>query len=268
MRATVSVSLTSARKRCRHNFEELVAGRMPESVVDRLEVVEVEQVHGHHIAAPHAGECVLEPLVEQHTVGQIGQRIVQRHVHDLGLGAALVGDVLVRDDACAVRCASVGDIDDAPIGQFLHLRRDLAELADEMLDELLRLRGDIAAVGQPMLQDFAHVHPRPHLLRAQTVHVAIVLVANDEPLLGVVHGKALGHIVHGGIELFVLLLEVRFQLLALGNVLVRRHPTAPAHRLARDRDGPTVAQPVHRHRGFVETGQPLLDVFLRVGARV
>jgi hypothetical protein len=45
---------------------------------------------------------MLEPLVQQHTVGQVGQRIMQRHVYDLGLGAALVGYILVRgDDAAA-----------------------------------------------------------------------------------------------------------------------------------------------------------------------
>ena len=37
---------------------------------------------------------LLQPLVEQHAVGQAGQRIVQRHVRDLGLRAALLGDVL------------------------------------------------------------------------------------------------------------------------------------------------------------------------------
>ena len=58
----------------RHHLQELVAGGMAERVVHRLEVVEVEQVHRHDLAALDAGQRVLEPLVEQHAVGQVGQR--------------------------------------------------------------------------------------------------------------------------------------------------------------------------------------------------
>ena len=43
----------------RHHLEELVAGGMAQRVVHGLEVVEVEQVDRHHLAAPHAGERVL-----------------------------------------------------------------------------------------------------------------------------------------------------------------------------------------------------------------
>ena len=81
-----------------HHLQQLVAGGMAQRVVDVLEVVEVEQVDRHHLAALDARERLLEPLVEQHAVGQVGQRVVQRHVRDLGLGAALLGDVLVRGD--------------------------------------------------------------------------------------------------------------------------------------------------------------------------
>ena len=121
----------------RHHLQELVAGGMAERVVHGLEVVEIEQVDRHHLAAPHAREGVLEPLVQQHAVGQIGERVVQRHVHDLGLGAALVGDVLMRDDVPAVRRLPVADVDDAPVGQLVHLGCDLAELGDELVHELV-----------------------------------------------------------------------------------------------------------------------------------
>ena len=102
MRAMVSVSRTSARRRSATILQQLVAGGMAQRVVDGLEVVEVEQVDGHDLAALDARQRLLEPLVEQHAVGQAGQRIVQRHVRDLGLRAALLGDVLVRGDRAAV----------------------------------------------------------------------------------------------------------------------------------------------------------------------
>ena len=152
MRAIVSVSRTSTRRRSVTILQELVAGGMAEGVVHGLEVVEIEQVDRHHLAAPDAGERVLEPLVQQHAVGQVGQRVVQRHVHDLGLRAALLGDVLVRDDVAAVRRLTIGDVDDAPVGELMDRICDLAELGDELVRELARVRSDVAAVGQTSFQ--------------------------------------------------------------------------------------------------------------------
>ena len=68
-----------------HHLQELVAGRMTQRVVDGLEVVEIENVRGHDLAAPDAGQRMLQPLVQKHAVGQPGQGVVQRHVRDLGL---------------------------------------------------------------------------------------------------------------------------------------------------------------------------------------
>ena len=87
----------------RHHLQQLVAGGMAQRIVDVLEEIEIEQMDGNDVAALDAGQRVLQPLVEQHAVGQAGQRIVQRHVRDLGLGAALLGDVVVRGDRAAVR---------------------------------------------------------------------------------------------------------------------------------------------------------------------
>ena len=72
----------------RHLLQQLVAGGVAQRIVDVLEVVEVEQVAGHDLARPHARESQLQPLVQQHAVGQVGQRVVERHVGD----AALPGD--------------------------------------------------------------------------------------------------------------------------------------------------------------------------------
>ena len=114
-----------------HHLEQPVAGGMAERVVHGLEVVEIEHVDRHHLAAPDAREGLLEALVEEHAVGKPGQRIVQRHVHDLGLGAPLLGDVLVRGDDAAARHllrrhgngAAVAELADvvrpAPSGQAL-----------------------------------------------------------------------------------------------------------------------------------------------------
>ena len=95
------------------HLEELVAGGMAQRIVDVLEEIEVEQMHGHDVVAFDARQRQLQPLVEQHAVGQAGQRVVQRHVRDLGLRAALLGDVLMGGDRAAV-------------GHRLHRHRDVA----------------------------------------------------------------------------------------------------------------------------------------------
>ena len=101
-RATVSVSRTQWRSRAGHHLEQLVADRMAERVVDALEAVEIEIEHRELVAAADAGQRLGEPLAEQHAVGQIGQRVVARHMRDLLLGALALGDVVVGGDPAAV----------------------------------------------------------------------------------------------------------------------------------------------------------------------
>ena len=70
------------------DLEQLVADRMAERVVHRLEPVEIETQHRERLAeAARAREGMFDPLAKQHTVGQIGECIVMRHVLDARLGA-------------------------------------------------------------------------------------------------------------------------------------------------------------------------------------
>ena len=86
----------------RDHLEEFVAGGVAEGVVDVLEVVEIEEVCRYLFTAFGPGKRLFELLIEQDAVGQAGERVVMRHVGDLGLGAALLGDVLMRRDRSAV----------------------------------------------------------------------------------------------------------------------------------------------------------------------
>ena len=74
-----------------------VSRRMSKRVVDFLEAIEVKHEHG-QIKAAIARNCngMLHPFPEQHAIWQIGQRIVLRHMSDLGLGPALLGNVEMR----------------------------------------------------------------------------------------------------------------------------------------------------------------------------
>ena len=174
---------------------------------------------------------------------------------------------------CVMTCApcgreGVGDVDDAPVGQLLDLRARSAEIAGEVLRQALRLGRRVAAVLQPVVQDFSDGRSRPDVLGREAVHLGVQVVAHDEALLVVEHGKTLRHVVQGAVELLVLLLELSLQLFALGDVLMRRDPAAPAHRRARDANGAPVAQVVNRRRCLVERRKALVDIGVRIGAGI
>ena len=70
--------------------QQLVAGGVPERVVDELEVVEVDVEHGGGAAvAARAGERQRRVLLELGAVGEAGQRVVVGHVPHVLLGGAL-----------------------------------------------------------------------------------------------------------------------------------------------------------------------------------
>ena len=98
-RATISVSRRHVPSRSATVAQQFIADRMAESVVDALEMIEIEAMHGE--AARRAGATPrqqrFEPLTEQDAVWQIGQRIVMRHIGDARFGLLALGDVDDRD---------------------------------------------------------------------------------------------------------------------------------------------------------------------------
>ena len=90
---------------------------MAERVVDALEFVDVD------VDAPRAArrrrrmaQFLLQLLVEQGAVRQVGQRVVMGEMGDALLDAAALGDVLMGRDPAAVRERLVDDLDRAPVG--------------------------------------------------------------------------------------------------------------------------------------------------------
>ena len=79
--------------------QELIAGGMPQTVIDHLEAVEVEEQDGETVVllALRAKDRPAEPVHEQRPVGQVGQRVVEGIMKQLLLGHLAPGDVLVRD---------------------------------------------------------------------------------------------------------------------------------------------------------------------------
>ena len=100
------------------HLQQLVAGGMAERIVDGLELVEIEMVDRDHLLAVDAVQRLFQPLVQQHAIGKIGQRVVMRHVFDLDLGLPLLGDVFVGGDPAAIGHRPVADLEGAPVAQF------------------------------------------------------------------------------------------------------------------------------------------------------
>ena len=195
------VDLTHGTLQARRDpLQELVADRVTERVVDLLEAIEIEAMHRKSFARTQARERLLQSLAHQHAIGQIGEPVVAREVLDLRLRLAPLGDVLVRTDPAAAGHRHVRRRDGAAV---VHLLDRVARRVD--------VRGAIAQIllgGRPApyadrdapLDDLAARRPRLHVVGAQTVERRVAIVADDDPLLLVVHAQPLRHVHQGGIE--------------------------------------------------------------------
>src|SRR5207247_8788650 len=77
-----------------HGDEDLVALTVTEAVVDRLEVVEVEEEDGESLSrATHPGQRVLQPIGEEGPVREAGEGVMEGLVAELVLERAPLRDV-------------------------------------------------------------------------------------------------------------------------------------------------------------------------------
>ena len=85
---TTSSRRTAPASRSANATQQLVAGGVTEAVVDVLEAIEVDEQHGEAVVGmpDAAGHRPLEPLHEQHAVGQLRQGVVNRVVHQPVVG--------------------------------------------------------------------------------------------------------------------------------------------------------------------------------------
>ena len=137
-------------------LEQLVADRMAERVVDALELVEVEAEHRQALAALDALELVLEMLAHHGAVGQVGERVVARHVRDALFRALPFGDVLVGRQPAAAGDRLVDHREGAAVGERDGLLHGFAggERFGQPGDVFDRVAGE-AAAGDAMLDQLA-----------------------------------------------------------------------------------------------------------------
>ena len=117
----VSVSRDAASQPAGDGLQQRVADGVPERIVDLFEAVEIQAQHGHRPLVAGAGERLLQTLGQQYAIGQIGQRIMVRHVGDFRFVAMPFGQVadgvdLIAAQARAERLANDLDGDELAKG--------------------------------------------------------------------------------------------------------------------------------------------------------
>ena len=161
--------------------QHLVADKVPEAVVDGLEVVEVDEQHRDgRVRGPESTDRQLDSLAKQRAVGETRQRVVKGLAGELFVELATLGDVPVTPDATddlAVDPLRHRDTFDAPpigevqlvaefrvgsLGQVVERGQELVgvcELGGEQFEEFLARRGvEHLAVEPPHLEKA----PVPH----------------------------------------------------------------------------------------------------------
>ncbi len=252
---------------------------MPERIVDGLELVEVEMMDGHQFPRLNPAQRLFESVVQQHPVRQIGQRIVVRHVLDLDLGLALLGDVLMGRDPAAAGHRPVADLDRAPVLQSddtvfrLVGDRDVVAPADVFFAR----HGREAAGFDAQVDDLGQLHAGVNAVGRNIIDLDKTIVADDQAVIGIEEAQPLRHVVDGGVELevpdpqrlfllpaeFVLRLQSGIEPFALGDVLVGRHPAAARHRVDGVGDDPAVNEFLHRGVECDVAADALTDVIIR-----
>ena len=153
------------------DLERPVARRVPEGVVDLLEMVEVE-VDERELAAraARAGDRLLQRMLELQPVRDLGERVVAGEVADSPLGALALGDV-ARDEDAALETRILGGHHGA--GER-HRDRLPGLRAHRQLEHLVRRLLDVegrAILVRDQEGEFAaqklHLRPAEHLRRRE-----------------------------------------------------------------------------------------------------
>jgi hypothetical protein len=133
---------------------------VPQRVVDLLEAVKIKHEHREIGASPaRDGKGELQALPQQDAVWQIGQRVMMGHMRDLGLGPALLGDVLVRRHPAATGHRLPRNADQSTIGELVDSA--CRDVAWQRIQGRHHLCGAVIgagledAVADAMLDDFA-----------------------------------------------------------------------------------------------------------------
>ncbi len=149
-----------------NQFQQFVADRMPERIVDAFELVEIEAKHRQAFTAFDAFEFVFQSFPQQDAVGQIRQRVVARHMCDPPVGALPLGDVLVGRQPSAAGNRLADDRESPAIAQLDGMTKALArgDAFSQPSDVLVGVVGKSSGLNA-LHQQVAQVAPGPRRFR-------------------------------------------------------------------------------------------------------
>ena len=182
--------------------EQEVAARMAERVVDLLELVEIDEVHGAHLLRRAGGKRVVHAAAQDGAVGQSGERVEARKVVDLGLRDLALGDVLADQHHAAVLHRLDGELERASVVQVDD--EGVAFGAGEANVEIVHQAFGLIGRDQPAVGADGHELLRREALQLEVRRQAEVLVeplvGDDDAPLGVEHAQGVRHVVERGVE--------------------------------------------------------------------
>src|SRR5450759_2659611 len=101
-----------------HALEQLIADRMPEGVIDALQMIKVEVQDRQPLSALNTLECLFKPFVIKFAIGQTSQRIMLCRIRKPFPGTPLFGDVLVGSHPSAAWDRTIHNLNVTLIGQL------------------------------------------------------------------------------------------------------------------------------------------------------
>ena len=222
-------------------FEQFVADHVTERIIDALEFVDVDVVHGKVFARRDACEFLLQPLAKQGAVRQIGQGVVVGKVRDPLLGAPAFGDVLVSCDPSAVRQRFVGDLHRAPVRGLDDADLRSPDVAQDGIDVLVFI-ADERARRLAMGDDVEEAAAGFHNVLGEPVHFDVTMIADHQPLRRIEQQQALRHVVDGAVQAQFLKRQPQ-----LGQAMFLRQPAHDQKQHSAD----------HEHRGDAGADQEI-----------
>jgi hypothetical protein len=174
---------------------------MAQRIVDLLELIEIQVQQAQHTSTPCVRELGLECRAEQHTIGQIGQRIMVGHVRNLRIGNASLGDIFIGGEPPLLN-GLVGHRERATIRAFPDQCRGRIP-ADELFaaaEDLSQVVGSDIAHRDRELRQFRMAHVRGDGTCRQTCQLTEAAIDQEHFACTIDHDQALQHIVQHGPE--------------------------------------------------------------------
>src|SRR5208282_86280 len=84
------------------SLQKHIAPCMPQSVVNLLELIQIDDVNSAHVVGPPFAKRTLHAVEQNGAIGEAGQRIKSCQIVDLGFGNLLLSDILHENNHSAV----------------------------------------------------------------------------------------------------------------------------------------------------------------------